>query len=61
MPPLLSPTLHRPLDSPPRGALETYLLEEEFFVATTNRPFVTFDNVDKYVPWLDDLRFIMNL
>ncbi len=28
--------------------------EEDFFVAMTNRPFVAFDNVDRYVPWLDD-------
>ena len=28
--------------------------EEDFFVATTNRPFVAWDNVDRYIPWLDD-------
>ncbi len=28
--------------------------EEDFYVATTNRPLVVFDNVDRAIPWLDD-------
>ena len=28
--------------------------EEDFFVTTTNNPLAAFDNVDKYVPWLED-------
>lgn len=28
--------------------------EKDFFVATTNNPFVAFDNVDRYIPWLED-------
>ena len=28
--------------------------EDDFFVATTTRPFVTFDNVDRRISWLDD-------
>ena len=28
--------------------------EEDFYVATTNRPLVVFDNVDRFIPWLDD-------
>ena len=28
--------------------------ESDFFVATTNNPFVAFDNVDRYIPWLED-------
>ena len=28
--------------------------EDDFFVATTNSAFVAFDNVDRYVPWLED-------
>ena len=28
--------------------------EDDFWVATTNNPFVAFDNVDRYIPWLED-------
>ena len=28
--------------------------EGDFFVATTNNPFCAFDNVDRYIPWLED-------
>ena len=28
--------------------------EADFFVATTNSPFCAFDNVDRYIPWLED-------
>ena len=28
--------------------------EDDFFVATTNAPFVAFDNVDRYISWLED-------
>ena len=28
--------------------------EDDYWVAVTSRPFVTFDNVDNYIPWLQD-------
>ncbi len=28
--------------------------EDDYWVAVTSRPFVTFDNVDNYIPWLND-------
>ena len=28
--------------------------EQDFWTAVTNRPFVCFDNVDPYVPWIED-------
>ncbi len=28
--------------------------EDDFYVSTTNRPFVAFDNADRFIPWLED-------